>query len=86
MSPEITAPLFVVRRNISLSVRLACVKGGRPEWRCPSEFSVLANVKSDDRAALKNAIRRVHKFLSFFSACRHDVHGVTQLFVRILQA
>jgi len=39
----------------------------RYEWRCPPEFCVLANVNSNDRAALKNAIRRVHKFQVFFS-------------------
>ena len=70
--------LYVMMNNV--------FKSAIHEWRCPSELSVLATLKSDDRAALKNAIRRVHEFSSFFSACRHDVHGVTQLFVRILQA
>jgi len=37
-------------------------KGVRSEWRCPREFSVFATVNCHDRAALTNAIRRVHKF------------------------
>ena len=36
------------------------------EWRCPREFSVLEHVNCYDRAALKNAILRVHEFEESF--------------------
>lgn len=39
-----------------------------------------------ERAALKNAIRHVHKVFVFLYPCRHDRDGVTQLFIRMLQA
>ena len=52
----------IIKHNDHTLYLVRETKSTKDEWRCPREFSVFASVNCHDRAALTNAIRRVHKF------------------------